>query len=80
MHHFTMFMSEQGWSGIGPEHTSEGDLLITVVGLPTIFVLRRDEGFENQYVLIGQAEVIAHTDDHGLALAISREQRRIVIG
>ncbi len=79
MHHFTLLMSERGWSGIGPEHMKQGDLLITVAGLPTVFVLRKEETIADEYILVGQAEVIAHADDHGIALAISREQREFVV-
>lgn len=88
MHHFTLFStSSQAWSGIGPEHIRTGDLLITVSGpLPTVFVLRkvgeeasRCESKEDYYILIGQAEVIAHAGDYGLALAMSREEKEFVI-
>ena len=79
LHHFTLFMSEQGWSGIGPEHMKHDDLLITIAGLPTVFVLRKEETVD-EFILLGQAEVIAHTDDHGMALAMSREHREFVLG
>ena len=78
MHHFTMFMTEQGWSGFGPEHIKEGDILINVAGLPTVFVLRQEDTV-GEYILIGQADVIAHAGDHGLALAMSREQQDFVV-
>jgi hypothetical protein len=80
LHHFTMFITEEGWSGMGPDHMKEGDILVTINGLPTVFVLRKEEDTPGEYILIGQAEVIAHAGDHGLALAMSRENQEFVIG
>jgi hypothetical protein len=80
LHHFTLFRTAVCWSGFGPEHMEAGDLLITISGLPTVFVIRKEETRPEEYILIGQAEVIAHAGDQGVALAISREQQDFVIG
>lgn len=81
MHHWTFLVTAQGLTGIGPEHMKDGDVLVNVDGLGDVaFVLRKQgSDIEREYILVGQAEVIAHAGEHGQALAMSRNSEEFVV-
>lgn len=77
MHHWTFCMTGEGWTGVVPEHTEVGDVLIDINGLDAVFVLR-PQGAGCEHTLVGQAAVVAHVE-HGMALAMSRRKTNFVI-
>jgi hypothetical protein len=75
-----LYMSEQGFLGLGPEGLEEGDLIATFHGAATPFIIRGRESLEgliDKYALVG--ECYMHTLMNGESLGMGKEQQIVLV-